>query len=77
MTIDDPKFIASWQKVKECLKCLDADQVERLYSKEHFSPLEFNQALADELRLKGSLFALYCLCLEGGLRGSQERDLRD
>lgn len=37
MTIDDPKFIASWQKV---------------FSKEHASLLEFNQALADDLRLK-------------------------
>lgn len=52
MTIDDPKFIASWQKVEECLKCLDEDQVERLFSKEHASLLELNQALADELRLK-------------------------
>ena len=52
MTIDDPKFIASWQKVKECLKCLDEDQVERLFSKERTSLLEFNQALAEELRLK-------------------------
>ena len=52
MTIDDPKFIASWQIVKECLKCLDEDQVERLFSKEHASLLELNQALADELRLK-------------------------
>ena len=52
MTIDDPKFIASWQKVKECQKCLDEDQVERLFSKEHTSLLEFNQALAEELRLK-------------------------
>lgn len=52
MTIDDPKFIASWQNVKECLKCLDEVQVERLFSKEHASLLEFNQALADELRLK-------------------------
>lgn len=49
MTIDDPKFIASWQKVKECLKCLDEDQVERLFSKEHASLFAFNQALADEL----------------------------
>lgn len=52
MTIDDPKFIASCQKVMECLKCLDVDQVERLLFKEHVSLLEFNQALADELRLK-------------------------
>ena len=54
MTIDDPKFIASWQKVKECLKCLDEDQVEHPFSKEHASLHEFNQALADELRLKGA-----------------------
>lgn len=52
MTIDDSAFIASWQKVKKCLTCLDEDQVERLFSKEHTSLLEFNQALADELRLK-------------------------
>lgn len=52
MTIDDPKFIASWQKVKVCLKCLDENQVDCLFSKEHASLLEFNQALADELRLK-------------------------
>ena len=50
--LDDPKFIASWQKVKECLTCLDEDQVERTFSKEHASLLEFNQALAEELRLK-------------------------
>lgn len=52
MTIDDSAFIASWQKVMKCLTCLDEDQVERLFSKEHTSLLEFNQALADELRLK-------------------------
>lgn len=52
MTIDDSAFIASWQKVKKCLTCLDEDQVERLFTKEHTSLLEFNQALADELRLK-------------------------
>lgn len=37
---------------KLTLKCLDEDQVERLFSKEHASQLEFNQALAEELRLK-------------------------
>lgn len=52
MTIDTPRFIASWQKVKDCLKFLGEDQVERLFSKEHASLLEFNQALAEELRLK-------------------------
>lgn len=52
MTIDDPAFIASWQKVQKCLTCLDEDQVERLFSQEHASLLEFNQALAGELRLK-------------------------
>ena len=35
MTIDTPRFIASWQKVKDCLKFLGEDQVERLFSKEH------------------------------------------
>lgn len=52
MTIDDPASIASWQKVKECLECLDEEQVERLFSKGCASLLEFNQALAEELRLK-------------------------
>lgn len=37
---------------KLTLKCLDEDQVERLFSKEHASLLEFNQVLAEELRLK-------------------------
>lgn len=37
---------------KLTLKCLDEDLVERLFSKEHTSLLEFNQALAEELRLK-------------------------
>jgi len=51
-TIDDPEFLASWQKVEGCLKCLDANQVERLFSKEYASLSDFHQALADEMRLK-------------------------
>lgn len=52
MIIDDPAFIASWQKVKNCLTCLDEDQVQCIFSKEHASLLEFNQALVEEFRLK-------------------------
>ena len=51
-TIDDPEFLASWQKVESCLKCLDENQVERLFSKEHASLSDFHQALAEEMRLK-------------------------
>ena len=29
---DDPDFVASWQKVKEALKRLDENLVERLFS---------------------------------------------
>jgi len=28
---EDPDFVASWQKVEEALKCLDENQVERLW----------------------------------------------
>mgnify|MGYP002521362873 FL=1 len=51
-TIDDPEFLASWQKVEGCLKCLDANQVERLFSKEYASLSDFHQALADEMKFK-------------------------
>lgn len=34
-TTDNPDFVAFWQKVEEALKCLDENQVERLYSKKH------------------------------------------
>lgn len=51
-TIDDPEFLASWQRVEGCLKCLDANQVERLFSKEYASLSDFHQALADEMRIK-------------------------
>ncbi len=52
MTIDDPEFLASWQKVESCLKCLDENQVERLFSKEHASLADFNRALAEEMSIK-------------------------
>lgn len=50
--IDDPEFLASWQRVEGCLKCLDENQVERLFSKEYASLSDFHQALADEMRQK-------------------------
>ena len=52
MTIDDPEFLASWQKVEKALKCLDENQVERLFSKKHASLSDFHQALAEEMSLK-------------------------
>ncbi len=51
-TIDGPEFLASWQKVESCLKCLDENQVVRLFSKEYASLSDFHQALAEEMRLK-------------------------
>ena len=51
-TIDDPEFLASWQKVEGCLKCLDENQVEHLFSKEYASLSDFHQALAEEMSLK-------------------------
>ncbi len=52
ITIDDPEFLASWQEVEKCLRCLDENQVERLFSKEYASLSDFHQALADEMDLK-------------------------
>ena len=49
---EDPDFVASWQKVEEALKCLDENQVERLFSKQHASLADFHQALTKELELK-------------------------
>lgn len=49
---DDPDFVASWQKVEEALNCLDENQVERLFSKQHATLADFHQALAKELELK-------------------------
>lgn len=51
-TIDDPEFLASWQRVEGCLKCLDENQVERLFSKEYASLADFHQALVDEMSIK-------------------------
>lgn len=51
-TIDDPEFLASWQKVEGYLKCLDENQVERLFSKEYASLSDFHRALAEEMSLK-------------------------
>ncbi len=52
MTIDDPEFLSSWRKVEGCLKCLDENQVERLFSKEYASLSDFHQALAYEMSVK-------------------------
>ena len=52
--IEDPDFVASWQKVEEALKCLDENQVERLFSKKHASLADFHQALAKVLKLKAA-----------------------
>ena len=51
---EDPDFVASWQKVEEALKCLDENQVERLFSKKHASLADFHQALTKELELKAA-----------------------
>lgn len=51
---DDPDFIASWQKVEKALKCLDENQVERLFSEKHASLAAFHQALTKELELKAA-----------------------
>ena len=51
---EDPDFVASWQKVEEALKCLDENQVERLFSKKHASLEDFHQALAKELERKAA-----------------------
>ena len=51
---EDPDFVASWQKVEEALKCLDENQVERLFSAKHASLADFNQALTKELELKAA-----------------------
>ena len=51
---DDPEFEASWKKVEEALKCLDENQVERLFSKKHASLIDFHQALTKELKLKAA-----------------------
>lgn len=51
-TIEDPEFLASWQRVEGCLKCLDESQVERLFSKEYASLSDFHRALAEEVSLK-------------------------
>ena len=52
--IEDPDFVASWQKVEEALKCLDENQVERLFSVKHASLADFHQALTKELELKAA-----------------------
>lgn len=51
---DNPDFVASWQKVEEALKCLDENQVERLFSKKHATLADFHQALTKELELKAA-----------------------
>lgn len=51
---DDPDFVASWQKVEEALKCLDENQVERLFSMQHASLADFHQALTKELELRAA-----------------------
>lgn len=51
---EDPDFVASWQKVEEALKCLDENQVERLFSKKHASLEDFHQALAKEQERKAA-----------------------
>lgn len=76
MTIDDPAFIASWQKVQKCLTCLDEDQVERLFSQEHASLLEFNQALAGELRLKEASLRSTVSVLKTDCEAVRTRSLR-
>lgn len=52
--IEDPDFVASWQKVEEALKRLDENQVERLFSMKHASLADFHQALTKELELKAA-----------------------
>ena len=47
-------MIASWQKVEKALKCLDENQVERLFSEKHASLAAFHQALTKELELKAA-----------------------
>ena len=46
---DDSDFIASWQKVEVALKCLNENQVDRLFSMQHASLADFHQALVKEL----------------------------
>ena len=49
---DNPDIVVSWQKEEEALKCLDENQVKRLFSMQHVSLIDFHQALAKELELK-------------------------
>ena len=51
---DNPDIVVSWQKEEEALKCLDENQVERLFSKKHASLEDFHQALAKELERKAA-----------------------
>jgi len=50
----DPDIVVSWQKVEEALKFLDDNQVERLFSMQHASLIDFHQALAKKLELKAA-----------------------
>lgn len=43
---DNADFVVSWQKVVEALKRLDENQVDRLFSMQHASLIDFHQALA-------------------------------
>ena len=52
--IEDPDFVASWQKVEEALKRFDENQVKRLFSMKHASLADFHQALTKELELKAA-----------------------
>ena len=63
--IEDPDFVASWQKVEEALKRLDENQVERLFSKKHASLADFYQALAKELKLKAAALESAVASLKG------------
>lgn len=51
---DNPDIVVSWQKEEEALKCLDENQVKRLFSMQYASLIDFHQALAKELELKAA-----------------------
>lgn len=43
---DNPDIVVSWQKEEEALMCLDENQVDRLFSMQHASLIDFHQTLA-------------------------------
>ena len=62
--IEDPDFVASWQKVEEVLKRLDENQVERLFSMKHASLADFHQDLT-KVGTKGCSLGICCGFFEG------------